>query len=87
MREGEVYKDREEKLMLASLYDLYSELNKISVNISDVKYNTYFNQIFRLVAQQEGQNKYINLFRKVGKVLKLWTKLRNLAISLQFHLE
>jgi len=43
MREGEVYKDREEKLMLASLYDLYSELNKISVNISDVKYNTYFN--------------------------------------------
>jgi len=50
MREDEVYKDREEKLILASLYDLYSELNKISVDINDVKCNTYFKQIFRLVA-------------------------------------
>ena len=73
--------------MLTSLYNLYSELNKISVDISDVKYNTYFKQIFRLVVQQEAWNKYINLFKKVGEVFKLWTKLGNLAVNLQFHLE
>ena len=49
MRESKVYKDREKKLMLALLSSLYSELRKISIDSSDIKYNTCFKQIFKLV--------------------------------------
>ena len=34
MRKGEVYKDKEKKLVLVSLSNLYSEPNKISVGTS-----------------------------------------------------